>query len=233
MQVEADEWPDRWDFEEYFDKRKYLTADDAAVLPPPVGRMAVSTDGFIVSPEFWQHREARICGAVMTRCMAQSHYISLAHCNTEEAIPLLRSWPHQARRWPDSSWGRRFWSYLVIPRLLVKGRWMAFINHRRRRDTEGKSNPLVQNAEPGDKIIALETCWPSRLKMILLERDRFGMRQMWQRIVRHSGNAVNAARPHQTSTLVAGCDARRSWLWLYEIADRVMSESSSIPSPFL
>ena len=27
-----------------------LTADDAAVLNPPVGKMAVSTDGFIVSP---------------------------------------------------------------------------------------------------------------------------------------------------------------------------------------
>lgn len=29
-----------------------LTADDAAVLNPPVGKMAVSTDGFIVSPAF-------------------------------------------------------------------------------------------------------------------------------------------------------------------------------------
>ena len=30
-----------------------LTADDAAVLVPPAGRMAVSTDGFIVSPAFF------------------------------------------------------------------------------------------------------------------------------------------------------------------------------------
>ena len=30
-----------------------LTADDAAVLTPPVGKMAVSTDGFIVSPAFF------------------------------------------------------------------------------------------------------------------------------------------------------------------------------------
>ena len=30
-----------------------LTADDAAVLNPPVGKMAVSTDGFIVSPAFF------------------------------------------------------------------------------------------------------------------------------------------------------------------------------------
>lgn len=31
-----------------------LTADDAAVLVPPAGRMAVSTDGFIVSPAFFR-----------------------------------------------------------------------------------------------------------------------------------------------------------------------------------
>ena len=30
-----------------------LTANDAAVLTPPVGKMAVSTDGFIVSPAFY------------------------------------------------------------------------------------------------------------------------------------------------------------------------------------
>ena len=30
-----------------------LTADDAAVLVPPAGKMAVSTDGFIVSPAFF------------------------------------------------------------------------------------------------------------------------------------------------------------------------------------
>ena len=32
-----------------------LTADDAAVLNPPVGKMAVSTDGFILSPAFFLH----------------------------------------------------------------------------------------------------------------------------------------------------------------------------------
>ena len=32
---------------------KDLTADDAAVLVPPTGKMAVSTDGFIVSPAFF------------------------------------------------------------------------------------------------------------------------------------------------------------------------------------
>ena len=44
-----------------------LTADDAAVLNPPVGKMAVSTDGFIVSPAFFPGGnigKLSICGTV-------------------------------------------------------------------------------------------------------------------------------------------------------------------------
>ena len=44
-----------------------LTADDAAVLTPPAGRMAVSTDGFIVSPAFFPGGnigKLSICGTV-------------------------------------------------------------------------------------------------------------------------------------------------------------------------
>ena len=44
-----------------------LTADDAAVLNPPVGKMAVSTDGFIVSPAFFPGGnigKLSICGSV-------------------------------------------------------------------------------------------------------------------------------------------------------------------------
>ena len=36
-------------FAKYF-SNPYLTADDAAVLPAPKGRIAMTTDGFIVSP---------------------------------------------------------------------------------------------------------------------------------------------------------------------------------------
>lgn len=39
-------------FKAHFDNPD-LTADDAAVLAPPAGKMAVSTDGFIVSPAFY------------------------------------------------------------------------------------------------------------------------------------------------------------------------------------
>ena len=38
-----------------------LTADDAAVLNPPVGKMAVSTDGFIVSPAFFPGGNIEMC----------------------------------------------------------------------------------------------------------------------------------------------------------------------------
>ena len=44
-----------------------LTADDAAVLVPPAGKMAVSTDGFIVSPAFFPGGnigKQSICGTV-------------------------------------------------------------------------------------------------------------------------------------------------------------------------
>ena len=44
-----------------------LTADDAAVLTPPVGRMAMTTDGFIVSPAFFAGGnigKLSICGTV-------------------------------------------------------------------------------------------------------------------------------------------------------------------------
>ena len=44
-----------------------LTADDAAVLLPPAGKMAVSTDGFIVSPPFFPGGnigKLSICGTV-------------------------------------------------------------------------------------------------------------------------------------------------------------------------
>ena len=78
-------------FKKYFDN-KYLTADDAAVLPPPNGRMAMSTDGFIVSPaEFpgGNIGKLSICGTVNDlACMgAKPLYISCAFV-IEEGFPV-------------------------------------------------------------------------------------------------------------------------------------------------
>ena len=78
-------------FKKYFDS-PYLTADDAAVLQPPAGRMAMSTDGFIVSPREFPGGnigKLSICGTVNDlACMgAKPLYISCA-CVIEEGFPV-------------------------------------------------------------------------------------------------------------------------------------------------
>ncbi|MDO5391418.1 MAG: hydrogenase expression/formation protein HypE [Eubacteriales bacterium] len=69
-----------------------LTADDAAVLAPPVGKMAVSTDGFIVSPAFFPGGnigKLSICGTVNDlACMgAKPLYLTCAFV-IEEGFPM-------------------------------------------------------------------------------------------------------------------------------------------------
>ena len=69
-----------------------LTADDAAVLVPPAGKMAVSTDGFIVSPAFFSGGnigKLSICGTVNDlACMgAKPMYLTCAFV-IEEGFPM-------------------------------------------------------------------------------------------------------------------------------------------------
>lgn len=69
-----------------------LTADDAAVLTPPAGKMAVSTDGFIVSPAFFSGGnigKLSICGTVNDlACMgAKPLYLTCAFV-IEEGFPM-------------------------------------------------------------------------------------------------------------------------------------------------
>ena len=69
-----------------------LTADDAAVLTPPVNKMAMSTDGFIVSPAFFPGGnigKLSICGTVNDlACMgAKPLYLSCAFV-IEEGFPM-------------------------------------------------------------------------------------------------------------------------------------------------
>lgn len=69
-----------------------LTADDAAVLAPPAGKMAVSTDGFIVSPAFFPGGnigKLSICGTVNDlACMgARPMYLTCAFV-IEEGFPM-------------------------------------------------------------------------------------------------------------------------------------------------
>ena len=69
-----------------------LTADDAAVLTPPVGKMAMTTDGFIVSPAFFPGGnigKLSVCGTVNDlACMgAKPKYLSCAFV-IEEGFPV-------------------------------------------------------------------------------------------------------------------------------------------------
>lgn len=78
-------------FKKYFTWPE-LTADDAAVLPAPKGRIAMSTDGFIVSPAFFPGGDIgklSVCGTVNDlACMgARPLYLTCA-CVIEEGFPL-------------------------------------------------------------------------------------------------------------------------------------------------
>ena len=71
---------------------EYFTADDAAVLPKPEGRIAMSTDGFIVSP--WKYPGGNIgrlaiCGTVNDlACMgARPLYLTCSYI-IEEGLPI-------------------------------------------------------------------------------------------------------------------------------------------------
>ncbi|MCD8082096.1 MAG: hydrogenase expression/formation protein HypE [Clostridiales bacterium] len=69
-----------------------LTADDAAVLPAPPGRIAMTTDGFIVSPAFFPGGnigKLSVCGTVNDlACMgAKPLYLSCAFV-IEEGYPM-------------------------------------------------------------------------------------------------------------------------------------------------
>ena len=53
-------------FKEHF-SNEFFTADDAAILPRPNGKIAMTTDGFIVSPAFFNGGnigKLSICGTV-------------------------------------------------------------------------------------------------------------------------------------------------------------------------
>ncbi|HUM85302.1 MAG TPA: hydrogenase expression/formation protein HypE [Lachnospiraceae bacterium] len=80
-------------FKKYFDN-PYLTADDAAVLPAPAGRMAMTTDGFIVSPyEFPGGNVGKlsICGTVNDlSCMGAKPLYLTCSFVIEEGFPVKK-----------------------------------------------------------------------------------------------------------------------------------------------
>lgn len=80
-------------FKKHFDNPD-LTADDAAVLQVPAGRIAVSTDGFIVSPAFFPGGNVgklSVCGTVNdVACMgAKPAYLTCSFV-IEEGFPIKK-----------------------------------------------------------------------------------------------------------------------------------------------
>jgi len=78
-------------FKKHF-QNPYFTADDASVLPAPKGRMAMTTDGFIVSPSFFPGGnigKLSICGTVndLTCMGARPLYMTCAFV-IEEGFPM-------------------------------------------------------------------------------------------------------------------------------------------------
>ena len=133
-------------FKAHFDNPD-LTADDAAVLTPPIGKMAVSTDGFIVSPAFYPGGnigKLSICGTVNDlSCMgAKPLYLTCAFV-IEEGFPMEKLEEiAAAMEKPESG------SYREIPRLPEKGRWTESLSRRQvsvRSRMESKLREILQN----------------------------------------------------------------------------------------
>ena len=80
-------------FKKHF-SNPYFTADDAAILPPPEGKIAMTTDGFIVSPQFFNGGnigKLSICGTVNDlACMGAKPLYMTCGFVIEEGYPMDR-----------------------------------------------------------------------------------------------------------------------------------------------
>ena len=80
-------------FKKHF-SNPYFTADDAAVLPAPEGKIAMTTDGFIVSPQFFNGGnigKLSICGTVNDlACMGARPLYMTCSFIIEEGYPMDR-----------------------------------------------------------------------------------------------------------------------------------------------
>ena len=164
-------------FKKYFDNPN-LTADDAAVLTPPAGRMAMSTDGFIVSPAFFPGGnigKLSICGTVNDlACMgAKPLYISCA-CVIEEGFPMdtleeiVKSMAETAAK---------VGVQIVSGDTKVAGKGQVdgiFITTTGVGEIMPKAELSGAYARPGDAILVTGDVGRHGCT-ILLERDRYGM----------------------------------------------------------
>ena len=135
-------------FKAHFDNPD-LTADDAAVLTPPIGKMAVSTDGFIVSPAFYPGGnigKLSICGTVNDlSCMgAKPLYLTCAFV-IEEGFPMEKL-EEIAEAMEKTA--KEAGAYQGIPRLPERARWTESLSRQQvsvRSRMELKLREILQN----------------------------------------------------------------------------------------
>lgn len=155
-----------------------LTADDAAVLEAPRGRMAMSTDGFIVSPSFFAGGnigKLSICGTVNDlACMgARPLYLTCGFV-IEEGYPLdqLREIAHAMAKT-----AAEVGVALVAGDTKVAGKGQVdgvFITTTGVGEVVEGAAPAGARARPGDAIIVTGDIGRHGCT-ILLERDDFGI----------------------------------------------------------
>lgn len=155
-----------------------LTADDAAVVAPPVGRMAMTTDGFIVSPAFFPGGnigKLSVCGTVNDlACMgARPRYLTCAFV-IEEGFPLA-----DLKRIADAmaETAREAGVRIVAGDTKVAGRGQAdgvFITTTGVGELLPGVSPAGAKAAPGDKILVTGDIGRHGCT-ILLARDSFGI----------------------------------------------------------
>ena len=155
-----------------------LTADDAAVLAPPVGRMAMSTDGFIVSPSFFPGGnigKLSVCGTVNDlACMgARPLYLTCAFV-IEEGYPMARL-RQIAQAMADTA--AEAGVHLVAGDTKVAGRGQVdgvFITTTGVGELLEGAAPAGNRAQPGDAVIVTGDIGRHGCT-ILLARDEFGI----------------------------------------------------------
>ena len=155
-----------------------LTADDAAVLTPPGGRMAMTTDGFIVSPAFFPGGnigKLSICGTVNDlACMgARPKYLSCAFV-IEEGYPLDQL-EQIAQAMADTA--RQAGVRIVSGDTKVAGKGQAdgvFITTTGVGELLPGANTSGAKARPGDAVIVTGDIGRHGCT-ILLARDDFGI----------------------------------------------------------
>ena len=155
-----------------------LTADDAAVLVPPAGRMAVSTDGFIVSPAFFPGGnigKLSICGTVNDlACMCgKPLYLTCAFV-IEEGFPMEKLEEIAAAM---EKTAKEAGVHIVSGDTKVAGKGQVdgiFITTTGMGEIEEGVNVAGNLAAPGDAIIVTGDIGRHGCT-ILLEREDFGI----------------------------------------------------------